>query len=90
MPIEPQQAPSRSQRAQPAVHLPAHVLFIVYYLLLLKNKKKGEGGVWQMGLASPQWFRGRRARSREVASVVLVRSELHDFASNEELLVCCC
>ena len=29
-----------------------------------------------MGLASPQWHRVNRARSREVASVVLIRSEL--------------
>ena len=29
-----------------------------------------------MGLASPQWHRGNRARSRGVASVVLIRSEL--------------
>ena len=29
-----------------------------------------------MSLASPQWHRGNRGRSREVASVVLIRSEL--------------
>ena len=29
-----------------------------------------------MGLASPQWHRGNRARSRGVVSVVLVESEL--------------
>ena len=64
MPISPPKAPSRSQRAQQAVRFPARAF-------LLQNKIKINGVRISYGLG-----KRNRARSREVASVVLIRSEL--------------